>query len=466
MRSSSKLVILSLSLLALFAGCGGDPQTGPQGPAGPQGTPGPGGDASISGVAPRSVFAERTVDVTLSGYSTTWTDAAELDFGAGINVANKIVASPTSIIATIEVTDAAALGLRDVTVKEGSSTVTYKGAFEIKSPLEIALLQGSLAQGSIFLAKVAQKDLSTPFDATSVGDGFFTPLVYTNFGLALPDGIGWNVSTVGLFDAEVVVLADVNVATGPVNVTVNSGPKGETIASTAKDAFSLEARAPIALTKGVAAKAFIKGPFDTLLYSFTPSAKGTVLSFETTASLPMGSPAVAVLPASGSFNDTIVFDPAPKIPSTESIYYLVVWDNSGASGYEASLKVTEQPSDEVEPNETCATAQSIAALPASLQNISLSSDKDVDWFKISATAAEVGKVIHVTTSPGDEGTDTLVDVIASDCTTSLGGPSSDADVHEDFTSTPIPAGGDYYVTVSHSPFPYAGAFYNLSITIE
>lgn len=463
MRWSSKLVICSLSLLALFAGCGGDPQTGPQGP---QGVPGPGGDPSISGVEPRSVFLERTVDVTLSGYSTTWTDAAEVDFGAGINVAKKIVASSTSIIATIEITDAAALGLRDVTVTEGSSTVTYKGAFEIRAPLEIALLQGSLAQGSIFVAKVAQKDLSTPFDTTAIGDGLFTPFTYTNFGLTLPSGIGWNINTVDLFAADFVVLADVNVAPGPVSVTANSGPMGETIPSTAKDAFSLEARAPIALTKGVPAKGFLKGGFDSFLYSFTPSAKGTVLSFDVKASLATGSPGVIILPASGSFNDLIVYDPAPKILSSESIYYAIVWDNTGASGYDATVTVTEEAVDEVEPNNTCAAAQSVAALPALLKNASLASDKDVDWFKISATAAEVGKSIHVTTTPGEPKTDTVVDVLSADCATSLGGPSDDQDYHEDFVSAPIPAGGDYYVRVSASSFGYSGALYNLSITIE
>src|SRR5688572_30685332 len=83
MRSRGRMVILLLPLCALI-GCGGESS----------------GDPSISGVTPNRAYLARTTEVTISGFATHWNDAAEVDFGAGIDVVRKIVASPTGIVAT------------------------------------------------------------------------------------------------------------------------------------------------------------------------------------------------------------------------------------------------------------------------------------------------------------------------------------------------------------------------------
>ena len=97
---------------------------------------------------------------------------------------------------------------------------------------------------------------------------------------------------------------------------------------------------------------------------------------------------------------------------------------------------------------------------------SASGDADEDWFALTAAAADVGKVVHVITSAGDPNTDTIADVFASDCTTSLGGPSDDSEFHSDFKSSPIPAAGTYFVKVAASPDGTTGKFYNVSIALE
>jgi hypothetical protein len=121
---------------------------------------------------------------------------------------------------------------------------------------------------------------------------------------------------------------------------------------------------------------------------------------------------------------------------------------------------------DVDPNETCAKAQPAGALPANIKNLFMSSAADVDWISFDVMAADVAKVVHVTTSAGDVKTDTVVEVFAADCTTSLGGPSADSDYHEDFISDPIVAAGKHFVKVTNSTFGFTGKLYNLAISIE
>ena len=68
----------------LLAGCiegspgePGQPGVGTPGDKGDPGDPGgPVGDPSISAVLPSTVYREHDVDVTISGFATTWNEAA------------------------------------------------------------------------------------------------------------------------------------------------------------------------------------------------------------------------------------------------------------------------------------------------------------------------------------------------------------------------------------------------------
>ena len=460
----NRFVLLGASLLALYSlGCTGDP--GPAGPPGTEGKEGPSADPSINAVIPGKVFLGRTVDVTISGFNTNWTDASKVDFGAGVIVLNQTIASPTAIVATIEIDGKAAMGARDVKVDDAAGTTTYKGAFKLESPLELNL-QGTLAQGSILVGKAKQLDLSTPFDTTSTGDGFFDPIVYTNLAIDGSPGINASVDSVDLYSTDMLVLVDVDTPAGKGDLTINSGPAGDEIASPAPGAIDIAARTPESLTEGGSIKGNIDTPLATLLYTFAPSGAG-LYSITADASSPDASPGLAVLPKSGKFAELLDFAAGATIQATNTDpFYFVYWDNSGTSNYFATVSVAKVNVADKDPNNTCAQAQAAGALPANITNLFLSDANDVDWISFDVPAGNEGKFVHVTTSPGDDKTDTVVEVFASNCTTSLGGPSDDGGYHEDWVSAAITAPGKHFVKVSNSSFGYTGKLYNLSIELQ
>lgn len=126
------------------------------------------------------------------------------------------------------------------------------------------------------------------------------------------------------------------------------------------------------------------------------------------------------------------------------------------------------PGIEAEPNDACAQAQPMNA-PVQSGTFTLTSKTDVDWFVLPVNAADVGKKVHVVTSAGSSNTDTVVEVFAGTCAglTSLGGPSSNMTVHEDWLSSPMTQSGSVYVKVTYStPAVYAGNKYKVTVTYE
>ncbi len=458
----NRIVFLgAASLLALqFLACTGDP-----GPVGPKGDEGPSSDPSINAIVPNKVFLARTVDITVSGFNTNWTDATQLDFGNGIIVVKQTIASPTAIVATIEVSETAAIGARDVNVIDADGTRTYKGAFKIETPLDL-VLSGTVAQGSILVTQAKQLDLGTPFDTTSTGDGFFDPFVYTNISVSGSSGINATVESVDLYSAGLLVLLDVETPAGPGDLTMYSGPVGDSLASPAPGSIDVAARMPEVIPEGGSVKSNFTVPFGTLLYSFTPSGPG-LYSITVNASSLDANPNLVVLPKSGRFADLLDVSENPTILATNTDpYYFVYWDNSGEVAYSTTLQSTKVVSSDVDPNETCAQAQPAGALPANIKNLFLSSKTDVDWVSFDVMAADIGQIVRVKTSAGDATTDTVVQVFASNCTTPLGGPSADMGYHEDLKSTPIVAAGKHFVKVTHAPYEFKGKLYNLSIALE
>ena len=79
--------------------------------------------------------------------------------------------SPALIVADLTIDETAALGPRDVIVTNGTADgpLTLKGAFEVAAPLAITQLQGTLAEGSIYVARMRQLDVTTPLDPSSDG---------------------------------------------------------------------------------------------------------------------------------------------------------------------------------------------------------------------------------------------------------------------------------------------------------
>ena len=410
-------------------------------------------DPSISAVYPNRAFLERTLDVTISGDDTEWTDAVAVDFGDGIRVDSVRVASPTGLVARITVDEDAALGARDVTVREGEVEAVYAGAFTLQAPLAFKVLHGTRAPGSILNGKLVQHDMSTPFDPVDntlyVEEGFNVDYFYAQ-----------------QYGAEFALLVDVPVAPGTYDLHVVSGAAGSQVRSTGPDILPIGARTPLPLKEGDNLGT-LNEPYGSVLYTFTPPVEPTRLTFTVTASVQGATPVLAVLPASGRFADLLGAD-ARVVVDTDAAepIYVIYWDAAGAEkhDYTINLVAAPPPPPETEPNDECSAADRVASSSSTLG--SLRDVSDVDWFVFTVDEADVGKAVHVLTQPGEPTTDTVVEVFAGDCTTSLGGPSPDYSYHEDFTSSPVTAAGDVYVKVSHSPDASEGADYELVIALE
>ncbi len=464
MKMSSKLGLFVCAVIgAAVVGCSGSDgapgATGPAGSAGPAGSGGGGGEASVSGITPGRAFLARKLDVTVSGFGTAWSTTTTLDFGAGVTVDGITVASPTALVASITIDKTAAAGARDVTINDGSKKEVYKGAFKVDPPATIQL-QGSVAQGSVLGGHVAGKDLSTPFDTTTTGDGLFTPISYTNIDVTGATGVTVNVSGVSLYSVDLTMLVDVTAPTTAQTLEISSGPpmaKTNDVFPMPK-ALTLAARTPTMLTSGTPATGNVAKPFDSTLYQFTPGTGLSIVDVAATATDANAAPAVALLPKSGKFADLISFSGASTlVTSSADPFYAIYWDNTGTTGaFSVTAKSTAGTGlAETEPNNTSATAQTAASLPFILQGATLSSATDQDWVQYTAVAADIGKKFHVQTIAGDRRTDTVVNVFTADGTTSLGGPSSDSAYHENFVSSAITAAGVHYIKFSASAQGYS-----------
>lgn len=463
--------LLFVALLA--AGCAQGP-SGPTGPQGPEGPQGPAGDisssgASISGVVPSRVVSGRTYEVVVSGFGTQWSDAAQVSFGPGITTTKTVVASPTSLVVTITVAPDATAGTREITVAQGETATFWRGAFQVVDTVEVQWL-GKGTQMSMSVVRFAVNDPGFEFDTTESSFGGFS-----NLSIATSPSFPLRVLSASGKQLDLAVLVDADAGVGPYDVTVVSRP-GSLSERTirASDVFTVSPAQEETLTYDAPVTGSIAKPFESTTYAFSPSfgdggyPSAVVVSVQSSK---LGvTPRLFVLPGNGSFNSLVtsganaLFSPQPN-----QTYHLIAWDSSGASGYPITVSAAPMVTlFEEEPNDTIGQAQ---ALPVpGVMAMSLQSETDIDFVKIAATAADVGRRVHVITRPGDDETDTLVEVLTGSGT-SLGGESADDDYHEDHFSDAIPAAGDYLVKVTLSPYAQGTlttgtSHYELVVTIE
>lgn len=465
-------LVLAASAFASTGCSGADGATGPAGAAGPTGDPGPTGDTgpsgtstpSVSGITPGAAFLDRTVDVVISGYGTEWTDSTAVDFGANVTVNSLKAASPTAIAANITIGADATLGARDVKVGD----LTYAGAFQLQSPIKLSAL-GTIAQGSLAVVDANGLDFTTPFDTTYTGDGLFTPIEYTNIQVSALPGTSVSVSSVEPYRMSMMFFFDLDVSAGAKDIDILSGPAGTQTHFPYPGALNVAARTATDLAAGTPATGNIADAYGSAIYKFTPNAAGDAISLSVTSSSADAVPGIIILPKSGKFADLIAYTAATTITadSTDPMY-LIIWDNYGTADYDFTLSALKLTTvDENEPNNDMNHAQAVTTLPALFDNATLSSATDEDWIAITATAADVGKSIHVTTGGSDPYTDTVVDIFKSDGTTSLGGPSDDQAYLDSLVSSPIPAAGTYYIKIYASDyFDPASDTYNAAISIQ
>jgi hypothetical protein len=417
-----------LASLALGAGCSSDD----------------GGDAALLAAFPSEGFAGRTIDVVLVGEDTGWMDGASPDFGEGVTVDAVEVVGTGALLVTITIAPNATAGARTVTVTGAGASAELMDAFMIDTPIEFTA-RGSVAQGSLSIVTITNKDMASPFDTTSTGDGLFTPIEYPNFALDVPAGMDAIINTVQPYSAEVILLVDVNTAAGAAELTVDSG-------ASSLGSLEVTARTAMPLTSGTPATGTVAQAYDSVLYELTP-AQFSLINLALSTTSETAAPAIALLPASGAFADLIQFSAGAQSVG-DAKFYAVVWENAGEAGYDytlsplftAATKVAEGDA----PNETSATAVAVAALPGVVDGAALSAVTDEDWFEVTVAAGDVGKALHVVTMDDVGGTDTVVEVFRANGATSVGGPSDDLGIHEDWTTPALTNAGTYYVKISAS----------------
>ncbi|MDB4959202.1 MAG: hypothetical protein JWO36_6771 [Myxococcales bacterium] len=418
---------------------------------------------TANGVFPSEGFTGRKLRVEVSGDNTNWSQneggGPTVAFGDGITVDSVDVASPTLLFANITIAGTAAVSARDVTVTFGMSVLTLKAAFNTLSPVDF-IANGALAQGAITTFTIKNKDLENLFDTTSTGDGFFTPLVFTNIAVTGPAGTYLLVSNVSPFQIDGTLYVDVDAQPGPISIA--SGPMAQTVTSVPASPLAVAARTATAVTPGSTTTGQITNPFDSNLYELTAASFPTLASISVTAVA--SAPKVAILPASGHFADLISARATNRTVVKSGKLYAIVFDISGDGGYMYSLKDVNTNltafADTEPTNNTSAGATAVTS-PALIDNASIPAQTDQDWFKITVP---VGKKIHVTTFPGDPRTDTFVTLYGpNNATTTFGpngGSSSDANYHEDLVSPAATVAGTYYVEISASQDIYYDPAHN------
>lgn len=152
---------------------------------------------------------------------------------------------------------------------------------------------------------------------------------------------------------------------------------------------------------------------------------------------------------------------AGTIPEAGTYYVKVQSSPLASSGGSYELILSFPDNLDAEPNNLCGSAQTLS--PNEVVWGNLSSVADEDWYAVEVAAGDVGKAIRVLTS---RPADTVVDVLKTDCTSSLGGPSADTDFEEVFLSSATVAAGTHYVAVSASSVASSGGDYALTVSLE
>jgi hypothetical protein len=426
-----------------------------------------GGDgvASLSGVIPGDLFIGRDAELLIIGANTDWTGSVAVDLGEGITVREVMAASPTALLVKASVEPGAAPGPRDITVDD----LDFGGGIDVQSPLALTF-QGVIAQGSISVLELQNLDFEHPFDITSVGGGLFDPLRFTNVHADAGEGTSFEVDEVEPYRMRLLLLSDVLAEGGARDLDVQSGPSGEEIGFRLPGAFELVERAPIALASGEPSTGLVDAPYQSSLYSIVPADLSVVRASTFAMSLD-AVPAIAVLPASGSFADVVTFDLSTTLIS-DQVHYLVYWDNSGASGYRfqvsASATTVAQETAEAEPNDVRGDAVVVDVIPAVVSGSSILAKEDVDWIELELTAEQVGEGarLRAITYGDDPLTDTAVSIFRGSEPDPL--VTSDV-VRLDEVTANIAEPGIYYVRVSASTtslYDPAHNLYSVAILLD
>lgn len=433
-----------------------------EGPTGPPGPAGSDTDPSISGISPRSAFLEHPADVTISGSGTAWSSSATVDFGEGVTVSNVSTASPTALIATIEAARTAVLGTRSVTVTDEGVETVFTDGFELAAPLALEALDGTVAQGSLALVEVRQRDLGTPFNARSTG-GEFESVRYPYLATFM-EGHGRNgvVTNASDFRLSARLTVDVFAQTGPTPLVVESESSGQVTPSVLPGAVDVAERSPADVTPGTSVTGTVTDAFQSFLYSATASA-GRLVTVDVSTSSSAADPILVHLPESGSFADQISQTTRSQFVAGDisKTHYFVYVDGEQNTGYDISVGVEDYAtSSEVEANDDPGTANNLTG--AILGAVGAVGDQD--YFAVSATT---GQTIMVSSGSGINDpcpeVDPELEIYDTDGTTSLAFADNTSC---DAVSASVASDGTYFVRVGPSADFCADCTFDYSLLIE
>lgn len=356
--------LLNLTMTTLFAAaaaaCGGsDGAPGAKGDPGAAGGPGSGGSggdgsggsASAGMIVPNVGLLDREGDVQINVAGLTVDSAPAVDFGAGVDVSNVQVVTPTTVSAHLKVSKSATIGDRDVKISAGGKDLTGTKAFHVLPPLDVKVSGGTVQQGGMFVLDVKNRDTQA-FDTQ-------------NFALISSDLISFN--TIGLTSTNgtFVMLAAPGAATGPTPLEGDNGnPPLQTFLSDPQ-AVNVAARAPVALTAPLTGEKLTQ-PFETRLYKVTVPATTTAIAALNVkvAADSKSSPLVVAFPSSGKWTDLLAvmqppagdfFSPPPPPPydikaaipmasaaaSQDILVMLVDQNGGGGANYTFDLSYTQ-----------------------------------------------------------------------------------------------------------------------------
>jgi hypothetical protein len=263
------------------------------------------------------------------------------------------------------------------------------------------------------------------------------------------------------------VFIDGNGMSGP--VTIVSGPSGgANNITSAGDTITVMPRTPTALS-GTATGTFADLG-SSAVYSISATGN-SILHYSLTANDPNATPASAVLGSGGTWRNDFLGANHLIVPSGT---FNVVAVNLGGMGYNYTLTgttdlvtATSEGNDTTNNNAATATP---AAVPFEVSPATVSGTGNHDYFKITISAAQANKRLHVVTDLGNLQTDTAVDIVSCTNTTTSytddgtgsgmgAGPIDGSECSfftcnsngEDVLSLPL-AAGNYCVDISDGQF--------------
>lgn len=419
MRSAYALALL---LLGCTDGQVGPLGEGAPGPPGDVGAPGQDASASIVSVLPNRIFLDREVELAIRGEGTSWRadEPPQIDLGDGVALTSPVtVASPTALVATVQATSAAALGLRDLRVVDGDHMTRLRAAVTLDGPLRADNLFGRVAEGSGFVVDLEQLDRATPFDPNPDNYRFFLKDVdgpNSDGSLAVSFEVSdYHIAQAAFFvDVGALPASAVdNPKERLASLVVETGTGDEMQRSVAKNAVSIDPRPATPIGLGATAFSFIE-PRDSRLLQFEIDAL-SVVTLEATSTPDDGAAIVFVLPPSGKFSENIGDDSIVSRGTffnvNRSSFYAVLIDFSGVVPYDVELEVSAEPANVAQALPSPVTVD-LADLPAFFEVLANAGDT------IRATLSTSGgcpAAEHELTLLGTEGFDELARDVTFGC---------------------------------------------------